>query len=162
MGAGKGRGGHGTRIRHTRTGQHNTHTETRQRRNEAMPWGDDGAGQVGAAPGGPLQPLPHPREVRRRKKAEGVTPHGSGCGPWAGWPLPEEHPVFLLFSRLGAALCPVGRRGRSTEPTPPHNQPWRAANDRMLGPGYGLDFFPCTPPGRLTPNPSSVFLGSRG
>ena len=116
-------------------------------------------GSTREAPAAPPTP---PGCPSRREEAKGLTSHGSGCRPWAGQPSPHRSiPSFLLFSRLGAGLCPVGRRGRSAEPTPPHNQPWRAANYTMLGPGHGLDFLLCSLPA-VNPKPMLCFPGSQG
>lgn len=45
------------------TGQDNTTHRDKTETNEEMPWGDDGAGQTGAAPGRPRStPSPTPTE----------------------------------------------------------------------------------------------------
>lgn len=136
-GWGPGKEGDTGRVSDTQGQDNTTHTETRQRRNEEMPWGDDGAGRAGAAPGRPLQPRPQHLVMGHKRGPEGRPSHQSGCCPQAGCSL-EKHPVFLLSSRLGGSPCPEWWRGRRAEATPPHNQPRRAANYRMLQPGPSL------------------------
>ena len=56
----------------------------------------------------------------------------------------------------------MGWRGRKAEATPPHNQPRRTANYRMLGPGHSLAHALCSLPGLLTPRPLSVPPEAKG
>ena len=153
-GPGKDEGDTG-RVSDTRGQDNTTHTETRQRRNEEMPWDDDRAGRWGG--------------VGRTREAPAAPP----LAPSHGWQegsgrrtcplvrlLPPSwiHPVFSLLSRLGGGPCPVGCRGRRAETTPPHNQPWRAANYRMLGPGPSLALPPLQPARAVNSKPRSLFL----
>ena len=77
-----------------------------------------------------------------------------------GWLGPLRSTPCLLLSRLGAGLCPVSRRGRSAEPTSPHNQPRRAGNYRMLARARAR----LGPPPPLQParavSPKTTLLGS--